>query len=54
MALLYLLLLLISVILLALATLGVPGAARFNLLAGGLFFFVLVFAIKAAMGFSGG
>ena len=54
MQIIYLLLLLLAAILFLLAMVGVPSSPRLNLLAGGLLSWVLVYVIKAAVGFHGG
>lgn len=54
MQIIYLLLFLLAAILFLLAMIGVPSSPRFNLLAGGLLAWVLVYVIKTALGFHGG
>lgn len=54
MAIVYLILLLASAIVLLLASLPSPPPTKINLLAAGVFLFVVVFTIKAALHFSGG
>jgi hypothetical protein len=49
----YLILLLLSALLLGLAALPSPPPTKSNLVAAGLFCFVLVFVIKAALGLPG-